>query len=425
MAHGLGPATTLFMQVVSVPLLITHWGINIYGEWLLLSAIPVYLVMCDLGVERSSANEMVMACTNGDRKKAVALFQSASVFILAIAISVMLIIVLVVLNFDFRKIFNISQITQYDSSIIILSLSVVVLLNQQEGLIAAAFRCEGKYAYGIFLLNIVRVAESMGVIAMVLIGGSAKNVAIIMAIVHIVGIFFLRISLKKVSPWINYGKKYISIGILKEITKPSLGFALIPLAGVMSIQGISIIIGSILGPVVLATYSVVRTYARSGYIIIGLLVNSTIPEITTAYAEKKYYLVKDINKKLNFICLSILLVINLLLLSFGPEIIHLWTKGNINIDRYYLGLILIAIQINYISFIGQSVLSGMNKNLEIGFFYLILSILNMISAYIIVQYFYHHVYGVLIITILFEMIGAFYIIKKFSNYKKNIEWSGV
>ncbi|MFC8316662.1 hypothetical protein ACFUEJ_24125, partial [Gordonia sp. NPDC057258] len=50
LAHGLGQAVSVFAQIVSVPLFLSVWGAAKYGEWILISTIPTYLALSDLGL---------------------------------------------------------------------------------------------------------------------------------------------------------------------------------------------------------------------------------------------------------------------------------------------------------------------------------------------------------------------------------------
>jgi O-antigen/teichoic acid export membrane protein len=57
-ANTLGLIVTIIIQIIQVPLYLTFWGITLYGEWLILYAIPSYLLMSDIGFGNVAANEM-------------------------------------------------------------------------------------------------------------------------------------------------------------------------------------------------------------------------------------------------------------------------------------------------------------------------------------------------------------------------------
>ena len=57
-ANIYGQVVTAVVQLVGVPIFLWAWGTELYGEWLILFAIPSYLSMSDLGFSLSAANDM-------------------------------------------------------------------------------------------------------------------------------------------------------------------------------------------------------------------------------------------------------------------------------------------------------------------------------------------------------------------------------
>jgi hypothetical protein len=74
-ANAYGQAITILIQLVSVPLYLHYWGKQLYGEWLILSAIPAYLALSDIGFASVTANDMTMRVANGDRHGTLEVFQ--------------------------------------------------------------------------------------------------------------------------------------------------------------------------------------------------------------------------------------------------------------------------------------------------------------------------------------------------------------
>ena len=80
-ATALGPIVTILVQVIGVPIFLHAWGLKLYGEWLVLSAIPSYLAFSDVGFGNVAANDMTMRVASGDRRGALETFQSTWLFI--------------------------------------------------------------------------------------------------------------------------------------------------------------------------------------------------------------------------------------------------------------------------------------------------------------------------------------------------------
>jgi hypothetical protein len=49
-ANAFSQAINIAIQLVSLPLFLLYWDASTYGTWLLLSALPGYLMMADVGM---------------------------------------------------------------------------------------------------------------------------------------------------------------------------------------------------------------------------------------------------------------------------------------------------------------------------------------------------------------------------------------
>jgi hypothetical protein len=67
-ATALGPVVTAIVQIVSVPLFLHVWGAKLYGKWLIISAIPNYLALSDMGFATAACNDITMRVIADDRE---------------------------------------------------------------------------------------------------------------------------------------------------------------------------------------------------------------------------------------------------------------------------------------------------------------------------------------------------------------------
>ena len=79
-ANSFGMAITIGIQLVSLSLFLYFWDAATYGVWLMLSAIPAYLSMADVGMVTAAGNKMTMAMGKGDLIETNRVFQSAQLF---------------------------------------------------------------------------------------------------------------------------------------------------------------------------------------------------------------------------------------------------------------------------------------------------------------------------------------------------------
>ena len=85
-AQGYSQAVQIFIRLAEVPLLLVYWGTQLYGEWLMLAAIPAYLAIADGGFAGVASREMSMRSGAGDRRGALALFQSTWLLLLLVSL---------------------------------------------------------------------------------------------------------------------------------------------------------------------------------------------------------------------------------------------------------------------------------------------------------------------------------------------------
>ena len=89
-AQGFAQVTNLVIQFGQVPLFLNFWGTSLYGQWLILSTLPSYFSLSDLGFASAAGTEMNLRVSRGDREGALKVFQSAWVLVTAVSLLVTL-----------------------------------------------------------------------------------------------------------------------------------------------------------------------------------------------------------------------------------------------------------------------------------------------------------------------------------------------
>ncbi len=153
-ANAFGQAITIGIQLFSLPLFLHYWDAATYGAWLILSAIPSYLSMADVGMVTAAGNKMTIAIGQRDREQANRVFQSALLFMLIVC---GLIAVLVLPTALWMPLPGITATPDYRVALAFLSGGVLIALF--SGLTEAIFKATGRYPLGTLLSNLVRLAE--------------------------------------------------------------------------------------------------------------------------------------------------------------------------------------------------------------------------------------------------------------------------
>ena len=69
-ANAFGQTVSIVIQLFSLPLFLYYWDTSTYGAWLILSAVPAYLTMADVGMVNAAGNKMTMALGRSDTAEA-------------------------------------------------------------------------------------------------------------------------------------------------------------------------------------------------------------------------------------------------------------------------------------------------------------------------------------------------------------------
>ena len=202
--------TIIGVKLASVPIFLKFWGTELYGEWLLLLAVPDYFAMSDVGFGNVANTEMTMLVAAGDRVRALKVFQSTWMLITCVSLVLFLLAAAFIPQIDLRQYLNITHISHADSVRVILLLIAYVLVGQQTLLLGAGYRCEGRNALGVMWSNFARFAEFAVLAAGVAAGASVVSAAWIMLIVRTLATLAIRFDLRRLTPWLVFGRRHAS-----------------------------------------------------------------------------------------------------------------------------------------------------------------------------------------------------------------------
>lgn len=381
-AQGFSLAITTFIQVISVPILLSNWGINLYGEWLILTTIPTYLMATDFGIGFGAGanNKLAMLIEKNKTKYAITTFQSFYLFTLLISGVSFLVLIFIAFLFPLETWFHLKESSQFNFKLTLIFLSLFSFLSLQLNIIEGAFRSNRRYATGISLLALLRLFESLAILSVSILGFKLVEASLMLLLTRAFGFLSLKKYLEWKYDWLIYGIKYASWVEIKELLSPAYSFIVFLLANILNIQGIILLIGLMLGPVAVTFYTIFRTVSRFIIQINGLISNSFWPELSSAFARNNLQDVKNIyrlSSKLIFWLSFIMLVV---LYFYGAQIINVWTRGKVQLNiTIFLVLIFTAI-FHTFWYANYTLFAAINKHKFLSFLYLGLSILGLILS---------------------------------------------
>lgn len=341
-ATALGPVVTALVQVVSVPLLLHAWGAARYGDWLLLSAIPSYLTLSDLGFGDASGSDMSMRVAAHDRRGALQTFQSSWVLVTAVSLAALLLASLSVWSVPWQRWLKLSSVSSVQAAAILLVLAAYVVVAQQNGVMESGYRCDGHFAAGTFWGTVLRLAEVAATTTVAVLGGSFLAVAFTYLSARCLGTIGYALLLRHKSPWICYGVRHAQVETIKQLAAPAFGFMAFPVGYALSLQGFAIVIGVLLGPVAVVAFSTLRTLSRLSVQFIGVIKNGLWPELSRAFGKGDISLARRLHRRACQASIGFSLLGGLLLWISGPFIYQLWIGHRVTFDTTCFHVLLLV-----------------------------------------------------------------------------------
>src|SRR5262249_15813386 len=139
--------TVIAIQFLMVPFFAQYWGAQKYGVWLMISTIPTYIALGDLGFGAASATAMSLKSARGELNGALSTFQT-TFLVLCISSLITTGVCYVLVAFFFDSIvshLNIEYLTDAKTALYFLILSSGISLL--GGIYHGALRANGDFAY--------------------------------------------------------------------------------------------------------------------------------------------------------------------------------------------------------------------------------------------------------------------------------------
>jgi len=333
-AGAFGQAVVIVIQIFSLPLFLKQWDTATYGTWLLLSAMPSYLAMTDLGMVATAGNRMTMALGHGDKVEANRLFHSAFMFVLAMTGGAVLLSVPVALFAPF------DSLQSADQRMAICLLILGVLVAQFGGLSDAIFRATGRFAQAVMLGNVLRLLEWGGMMAGLYMAGTFTAVALGGLLVRVACTAVLVGVSAQGSHGLTWHWRHASMDEIKSLFKPALSFMVFPLSSALSLQGITLLVGHFFGPAVVAIFNSYRTIARVAVQATSILSNAVWGEFSFLFGKGGTEAVRPIYRRSLMLGAAGSVALSLILYFAAPLLLDVWSHGQIPFQAWPMLILL-------------------------------------------------------------------------------------
>jgi len=305
---------------------LAFWGSELYGEWLMLTALPTYLMLCsDIGITGTLHNELARMRHNGtERKDIIALYSVGFKFVLFFALSVLTIVSAIAFFLPLTSINKLELLNQQEAFGIVEFGCIQLLLTQLSFFFRSAYRCENKNARAMLLDTLCELGKVVVGVLIVALGFSPLSYSFAITVVCLMKVIAFALDSYIVAPWLRIDWFAKSYNQLKGLILPGLGLFTMTLVNALQNQGALLVLGWAASPAVVAMFQVCRTFINGIAQLYGIIWNSIYPELASAFSSGLHNQVKILMQCVFRLMNFGFFIGFFLVIFFGDAIFKLW-----------------------------------------------------------------------------------------------------
>lgn len=338
---------SILTSLLLVPLTLNYVNKELYGIWLTLSSIVLWLNFFDIGFTLGLKNKLAESLAVKDYVSGKYLVSTTYYMMVIIFLPICLLILLITPLLNWPSILNISYIYNDDIIKVLYILIISVFFQMFFNVLGAVVSAYQKVAFSSLFVMLGQVLSLFFVYILTLIAppsliGLALAISVSPIIILSIFSFYLyKNKFKEVSPSYNH----IDRKRVKELFGMGIKFFIIQIQVIVLYQSTNIIISNIAGPEAVTEYNIAYKYLSVAAMLFNIILTPLWPAFTDAYTLKDYGWMRNIYKKMCYIYISVAIGIFFLVI-ISPYVYTLWIGDSVNISASMTIIIALFITIN-------------------------------------------------------------------------------
>jgi O-antigen/teichoic acid export membrane protein len=333
---------------VLTPVFLMHWGVGLYGEWLTLSAAVAYMALLDFGMQTYVVNRLTQCYALGELDDYTRILHSGLMLSLGLTATGAVIVVPFLFAMPVERWFRFTYTGHSTAALVAVLLTVQVLASIPHGLFTGIYRSIGEYPRS-QMINNARLLATFGATLLVLLAGGQLVLlaGVQFAMLAAVTVFVL-LDIRKRHPEIHIGLSKARKAEALSFLLPSSLFLVIQLAGALTVQGSTLVVGALFGAASVTLFVSLRTLANIIRQGTNAVLYAVSPEINSLEAQQHFSTLQNLHSFTAKILLLVSLLGAVFLHFAGAGIVQIWTQGRIEYNTALMnGVLLLLVSQGY------------------------------------------------------------------------------
>jgi O-antigen/teichoic acid export membrane protein len=320
-----GQGVSIISQLLVPPFFLLRYtdGVEVYGEWVALSAAVTYLGTLNYGIQTFANNQMTIEYNRGAVDVAKGL-QAGALRLLLLVIGIVGVAAAAVFVMPIGRWLNLHHASSGEAALTLYLLVLQVLLNMLFALFANSYMMIGRMHRGANWMIFQRLAATLGIAACAWFRASFPVLAAVQLASVALFMLLVIVDVCRTAPILVPSLRYGTWSDVRPMLKPSAHFGLLSLSSFLTWQGPVLLIQTLLGPAAVTTFSLARTVFSMGRQALAILSFSIGQEITLLIGQRNWPALKRLYDLSERVVLLLVPIFSVGVLLMSPFLFAVW-----------------------------------------------------------------------------------------------------
>lgn len=378
---------TFAQQLAVVPLFLKYWQAPTYGDWTTLTAMTVWFSMADAGMQSFVTNRLTQHHSRGHWDEFRSDLASATLmYVVVISSAFLLLLGLAFGYFVHAKFYGDHRPLADSAVMIIVFMGTYILMMILSGFVTGLYRAMGQANKSPRVAFFHRSLLLINTILILVLGGTPRNLATVYLVQSILVTTYVAWDVRRLDrravPTLRGARWSVAVSFLA----PSVMFLLLDTGRNLTVQGMTLVVSGILGPVAVVGFTTTRTLANALRQLTSMIGNTVWPELTRISARgENDRMVLGHNMIVKWTSLMSLVPAAILFFS-GTDVYAAWTRGRSVADEHLLRLFLLDVLIGTPAMASTVILQATSEVQTIAIFQSVAGVINVIACFVGIHY---------------------------------------
>ena len=320
-----GQGITIISQLLIPPFFLRFYpnGIEVYGEWIALSASINYLGTLNYGIQTYANNQMTILYNRGEVEESKAV-QASALRLLLILIFLFVVCGTAIFVIPVAAWLKLRHVSAASASVTLYLLIIQMAVIMIFSLLTNSYMVVGQLHRGNYWAGAQRLLTVLAMSVAIYMRASFPVLAMVQLVSLVIFFFLVVIDIRRVAPVLLPSLRYGSWQGVHAILKPSGHFLLIAMGGFLTWQGPVLLIERMLGPAAVGTFSLVRVVFQMSRQILSIASAMISQDITMLVGQRNWATLRRLYDLSERVVLFLIPVVSIGSLMMSPFLFTVW-----------------------------------------------------------------------------------------------------